>query len=128
MAIADSYKFQPGYFGNSIQFIPRTGSDGSSTDGYIACTVLSDNPQKSEIWIFDAKDLTRGPLCKLRHPQLKFGFTTHTTWLPKIAPRTAGYYIAVREDFEDRVKQQRPEIQKLFGLPQISSNSLDICS
>ena len=114
MAIADSYKFQPGYFGNSIQFIPRTGSDGSSTDGYIACTVLSDNPQKSEIWIFDAKDLTRGPLCKLRHPQLKFGFTTHTTWLPKIAPRTAGYYIAVREDFEDRVKQQRPEIQKLF--------------
>ncbi|MBW4630853.1 MAG: carotenoid oxygenase family protein [Iphinoe sp. HA4291-MV1] len=114
MAIADNYKFQPGYFGNSIQFVPRTHSDGSSTDGYIACTVLSDNPQKSEIWIFDAKNLNRGPLCKLSHPQLKFGFTTHTTWLPKIAPRTTGYYIPVREDYEDLVKQQHPEIQKLF--------------
>ncbi|NMG09450.1 carotenoid oxygenase family protein [Brasilonema sp. UFV-L1] len=112
MAIADSYQFQPGYFGSSIQFVPRTHNDGSSTDGYIACTVLSD---KSEIWIFDAKNLTQGPLCKLSHPQLKFGFTTHTTWLPKIAPRTSDYYIFVREDYEDRVKKQKNrEIQKLF--------------
>ncbi|WP_414587175.1 carotenoid oxygenase family protein [Scytonema sp. PCC 10023] len=111
MAIADRYKFPPGYFGNSVQFLPRTHSDGSSTDGYIACTVVS---HKSEIWIFDAKDLAQGPLCKLSHPQLKFGFTTHTTWLPKIAPRTANYYIPVRKDFENLVNQQRAEIQKLF--------------
>lgn len=111
MAIADNYKFQPGYFGSSIQFVPRTHSDGSSTDGYIACTVLSD---KSEIWIFDAKNLAQGPLCKLSHPQLKFGFTTHTTWLPKIAPRTNSYYIPVREDYKDLVEKQNREIQKLF--------------
>ncbi|MBW4596715.1 MAG: carotenoid oxygenase family protein [Brasilonema angustatum HA4187-MV1] len=114
MAIADSYKFDPGYFGNSIQFVPRTHSNGSSTDGYIVCTVLSDNPEKSEIWIFDANHLDQGPICKLSHPQLKFGFTTHTNWLPKIAPRTSNYYIPVREDYQDRVKQQHREIQKLF--------------
>ena len=112
MAIADSYKFGPGYFGNSPQFVPRTNSDGSSTDGYILCTVLFDN--KSEIWIFDAKDLDRGPLCQLSHPQMKFGFTTHTNWLPKIAPRTASYYIPIRKDLENLVNQQPAQIQKLF--------------
>jgi carotenoid cleavage dioxygenase-like enzyme len=112
MTIADSYQFPSGCFGNSAQFVPRVGGDGSSTDGYITCTVLSGN--KSEIWIFDAQNLTKGVLCKLSHPQLKFGFTTHTTWLPQIAPRTASYYIPVREDFADLVIQQSQEMQQLF--------------
>ncbi|MBO3461717.1 carotenoid oxygenase family protein [Aetokthonos hydrillicola Thurmond2011] len=112
MAIADSYQFPPGHFGNSPQFVPRTNSNGSSTDGYIFCSVLFENSQ--EIWIFDAENLERGPLCQLSHPQMDFGFTTHTCWLPKIEPRTASYYISVREDLEDLVKQQPAEIQKLF--------------
>jgi carotenoid cleavage dioxygenase-like enzyme len=130
MAIADCYKFPPGYFGNSPQFIPRTNSDGSSTDGYILCSVLYEN--NNEIWIFDAKNLAHGALCKLSHPGMDFGFTTHTCWLPKIAPRTASYYIAAREDHEDLVKKQPDRVQKLFEeevYPKFSpSDSINITS
>ncbi|MDJ0618689.1 MAG: carotenoid oxygenase family protein [Calothrix sp. MO_192.B10] len=133
MEVADVYQFPPGYFGNSPQFVPRANGSGDSTDGYILCTVIYDNGDRagdveigtSEIWIFDAQDFHRGeidpvwgiakPLCRLRHPQFKFGFTTHSTWLPKIAPRTPGIYrISIREDYEEIVKQQEPEIQQIF--------------
>jgi carotenoid cleavage dioxygenase-like enzyme len=122
MKVEDIYQFPPGYFGNTPQFVPRANGSGQSTDGYILSTVIYDNGDRagdveigtSEIWIFDAKDLSK-PLCKLRHPQFKFSFTTHSTWLPQIAPRTPGtYYISAREDYQDIVSQQPPEIQQLF--------------
>jgi hypothetical protein len=45
---------------------------------------------------------------------LRFGFTLHTAWLPKIAKRTATYNIPVEEDYKDLVAQQPAEIQELF--------------
>ncbi len=134
MEVADVYQFPAGYFGNSPQFVPRAHGSGDSTDGYILCTVIYDNGDRagdveigtSEIWIFDAKDFHKGeidptwgiakPLCRLRHPQFKFGFTTHSTWLPKIAPRQKGIYcISIREDYEEIVKTQPEEVQKIFA-------------
>jgi hypothetical protein len=85
-------------------------SNGSSTDGYIICTVFGRN--SNEIWIFQADQLGAGPICKLSHPQLDFGFTMHTTWLSAIAPRTASYDIPVRQDYESLLNQ--PAIQQLF--------------
>ena len=130
MKVCDSYEFPSGYFGNSPQFVPRANGTGESTDGYLVCTVLYDSSDRqnntevwtSEIWIFDAKDLKRGgkdpewgtekPLCRLSHPHFKFGFTTHTTWLPKIAPRQPGLYcIPVSQDYADRVP---PDLQEFF--------------
>ena len=124
MKICDSYQFPPGYYGNSPQFIPSANSTGESTDGYITCSVNynteADNSLLSgqgEIWIFDAKNLKSGPRCRLSHPQLKFAFTTHTTWLPKIAPRQPGLYcIPVEQDFEDMVKQAAVEFPKVQAL------------
>ena len=122
MQIADCYRFPDGYMVNSTQFVPRRDGDSSSTNGYIVCTVFSQT--SNEIWIFDANDLKRGgedsvwgtqkPLCRLEHPSLNFGFTIHTAWLPKIARRTAGYHVPVRQDYEALVKQNSPEIQELF--------------
>jgi carotenoid cleavage dioxygenase-like enzyme len=112
MAIADNYQFPPGYLGNSAQFVPKKGDENSPTNGYLLCTVLFEN--RSQIWIFDAQNLSLGVLCKLSHPRLKFGFTTHSTWLAEIAPRTADYYIPVRQDFADLVRQQPQPIQQLF--------------
>lgn len=128
MKLLDGYQFPPGYFGDSAQFVPRHQGTGDSTDGYIICTV-NYNPDpcnrlksgKSEIWVFLANDLRQGPVCKFAHPLLSFAFTTHTVWLPEIAPRNSKYCIPVREDFQELVDQiapHRPEIQgriqKLF--------------
>ncbi|MDZ8031501.1 carotenoid oxygenase family protein [Nostoc sp. DedSLP04] len=110
MEVADFYDAPPGYFISSPQFVPRLNSNGSSTDGYIVCTVFGGN--NNEIWIFQADRLEAGPICKLSHPQLDFGFTMHTAWLSAIAPRTASYDIPVRQDYESLLKQ--PAIRQLF--------------
>lgn len=123
------YQFPAGYLGTSPQFVPRNNSD-EQTNGYIVCVVLnSDNlsshstksqedwSQNSEIWIFDALDLNQGPLFKLSHPQLNFGFTLHTTWLKEIvSPTPRAYDIEVDHDY--LIQQQSPDlkqkIQQLF--------------
>jgi carotenoid cleavage dioxygenase-like enzyme len=126
MQIVDKYPFPRNTFGNSPQFIPRSGGAGGSTDGYILCVVQGDNHDgsaNSEFWIFDAANLQQGPVCKLggRTKSLDLGTTIHTTWLPEIAPHTANYYIPVEEDYEPLLKtmeKQFPEyiaeVQELF--------------
>lgn len=128
MELLDGYQFCPGYFADSVQFVPRHQGTGDSTDGYIVCTV-NYNPDpcnrlksgKSEIWVFHANNLQAGAVCKFAHPLLSFAFTTHTVWLPEIAPRNSSYSIPVREDFQplvDKIAPERPaiqtRIQKLF--------------
>jgi len=106
----DRYYFPPGYFGNSPQFVPRKNSTGS-TVGYIVCLVIhSDNllsdsndsqsreSDNTEIWIFDAENLSQGPKYKLSHPQLNIGITVHSTWLSAIAPPPPSGY-NIREDY-----------------------------
>ncbi|MEG4841743.1 carotenoid oxygenase family protein [Microcoleus sp. B9-D4] len=119
MEIADRYQFDPGYIVSSPQFMPRRGNQGSSTDGYIVCTVFT--PQRNEIWIFEADNLSGGPKCKLSHKSLDFTFTLHTAWLQQIGPRSAKYKISLPEDYEELAKNfQSPpefekEIQELFA-------------
>lgn len=122
MTIVDSYAFacgaEPGgtsFVVNSPQFMPRTGAGDDPTDGYIACTVFVE--ARSELWLFDGQDLAKGPVCKLGHPDLVFGSSLHTVWLPEVGPRTATYGVPVRQDYEALVKQKAqdwPEIETLF--------------
>ena len=118
LEIQDVYQFPSNSFGTSPQFVPRADGTGDSTDGYLVCVVHHGTDEETdngnEIWIFDAANLKQGPVCQLWHPQLKLGFTVHTTWLPKIAKRTATYNIPVEEDYKDLVAQQPAEIQELF--------------
>jgi hypothetical protein len=115
LTIKDSYPFPKGCMCSSPQFIPRRGSEDSSTDGYIVCTVYKpESRQSNEYWIFDAANLAGGPLCTLSHPDLNFGYSLHTAWLPKIGPRQVNYNVPIRSDFQELVKEQSLEIQKLF--------------
>ena len=124
LSVADTYEFPANetvtYFGNSPQFIPKASST-DSTDGYIVCTVnysdeLLSKPlnsegssstwsANSEIWVFDAADLAKGPLCKLSHADMNFGMTVHTTWLPEIASPAEQREYKVREDFAAQVER-----------------------
>jgi hypothetical protein len=100
----DVYQFPAGHFANSPQFIPKAGTEGS-TEGYLACVVLSDNVDgstNSEFWIFDAANLSQGPLYRLCHDAMDIGFTIHTTWLPHIAS-PQGVKYDVQADFEPAV-------------------------
>lgn len=118
MEFADHYQFPLGYMMSSPQFVPRKDGTDSSTDGYIVCTV--NTPNQDEIWIFDAKELSPGPVCQLNYPGFNFGYTIHTTWLPKISSYTTNssgtsdYHISVRQDYEQFVKQQPQAVQDIF--------------
>jgi len=113
MVLADHYQFPTGYIGSSPQFIPRQNAQGGSTDGYLLCTVFT--PDNSEFWLFDGNHLSQGPVCKLSHRSLNFGFSLHTTWLPTIGPRQAQYHIPVSLDYQAIINQQSdPMIKQLF--------------
>lgn len=123
------------YLGTSAQFVPRTQPENppenynSQTDGYIICVVLTsdefiseslNNPkwsQTSELWVFDAVNLQQGPLYKLSHPKMNFGFTVHTTWL-KEAKSSDRVEYDIKNDFKDIINKQsdqiRDTVQKLF--------------
>ncbi|UBF30001.1 carotenoid oxygenase family protein (plasmid) [Kovacikia minuta CCNUW1] len=111
MEIADHYLLPASHLVLSPQFVPR-GDGEDSTNGYLLCTVFT--PIRSEVWVFDAQDLARGPLCKLHHPAFVFAFTLHTAWLPEIGRRQASYAIGVRQDYDYLVKRKSPEIQQFF--------------
>jgi hypothetical protein len=117
LTVEDHYNFPAGSFGNSPQFVPRSGTD-DPTDGYIVCILLhSDNllSDKSEIWIFDAKNLHSGPRYRLSHPKLNIGVTIHTTWLSKLEAPPARLDYSVRKDYQEYVKAKKiPAIQTLF--------------
>ncbi len=117
LTIADIYNFPPGFLGNSPQFVPRLGTD-DPTEGYIVCTVIpSDNclANKSELWIFDAKNLKSGPSYRLSHPQLNMGVTIHTTWLSKLETPPERKDYSVRCDYQKSVEKMDSEaIKTLF--------------
>lgn len=120
MQIVDRYVFPPGVFGNSAQFVPRRGGSDDQTAGYLMCIVnTSDDPAQSQFWLFDAAHLSKGPVCKLTHPDLAIGMTIHSTWLPRLNPRQASYYVSVPEDYQERIAkiptpERRQRIEQLF--------------
>ena len=123
------------YLGTSAQFVPRSKPENPpenynpQTDGYIVCVVLTSDQfisesteqpkwsQTSELWIFDAANLKQGPLYKLSHPKMNFGFTVHTTWL-KEAKSSDRLKYDIRQDFNYIISQQSDDVkntmQKLF--------------
>ena len=147
LKIIDEYQFkdnknsQKNVLGTSAQFVPRPKPENPpegynpQTDGYIVCVVLTSDKffsdsntgynwsQTSELWIFDAANLQEGPLYKLSHPKMNFGFTVHTTWLKETASPTKIDY-DIKKDYEylvqDLIDNQTPEsglrekIRKLF--------------
>ncbi|XHX79075.1 MAG: carotenoid oxygenase family protein [Stenomitos frigidus ULC029] len=111
METVDVYEAPVGYCLSSPQFVPRQNGTDDSTDGYLVCTAFGQTTK--EIWVLNAADLSQGPLCKLSHPDLNFGFSIHAAWLPAIAPRTATYHIPIQQDYQSRLTQ--PDIQQLFA-------------
>lgn len=98
----------------SMQFVPRSRPGGipkgvdPDMDGYILCTMVIGSPDidndkdeySREVWLFDAAALSKGPVCKLQHPDLQFAFTIHSVWSPDSASSNTSYHIPVREDYD----------------------------
>ncbi|MBE9031557.1 carotenoid oxygenase family protein [filamentous cyanobacterium LEGE 11480] len=118
-SIEDKYQLSSdaeyGALVNSPQFVPRASRSQAAEldqDGYIICTVFVG--EQSQIWIFDGQCLSQGPICKLGHAALNFGFTLHSTWLPTLERTAQDYKIDVRSDYQSLVGHQGQKVQQLF--------------
>lgn len=131
MTATDFYTFDKDQYYWSIQFVPRKGSKPGtpeSKNGYILTTVITGSPfgdgeltYSCEIWLFDAMNLGAGPVCKMAHPSLSFGFTIHSVWVPEASEVTAPPYVLdVESDYNymiDKVPKKggfRKSVQALF--------------
>ena len=73
------YDYGPGVFGSESPFAPKLNAQ-SEDDGYVVTFVTDTNNWQSHCLIFDARDIEKGPVCKIRIPhRLPAGF--HTLWV-----------------------------------------------
>jgi carotenoid cleavage dioxygenase-like enzyme len=124
MTIKDSYVPEFNTEIRSIQFIPAKQEKTTidySMNGYLFCSMMvgeNKNPNAAvtmkysrELWLFDATNLSQGPICKLTHPELSYSFTLHAAWIPEAVEQESDYYINVLEDFE-KAESFLPGVQK----------------
>lgn len=97
LRIGDSYALPMGSIVGSMQFVPREAAGaGGDTDGYLVGTVYT--PSRTELWILDASDLARGPICKLAADAFEVGFSLHTAWLAALEPSRSTYKVTAEEE------------------------------
>jgi carotenoid cleavage dioxygenase len=75
------WDYGPGVFGSEAPFVPRKGADRSSVedDGYVTTLVTDTNEWTSWCLIFDARDISQGPIAKVKMPhRIPAGF--HGWW------------------------------------------------
>ncbi|MFJ2028674.1 carotenoid oxygenase family protein [Streptosporangium sp. NPDC087985] len=76
----ETVQLPPGVFGSETAMAPRVGST-SEDDGYVITLTSDVNEDKSECLIFDAQDVTAGPVARIRLPE-RVSSGTHSTWAP----------------------------------------------
>jgi carotenoid cleavage dioxygenase-like enzyme len=77
----DQWDYGPGVFGSEAVYAPKPGADRSSAedDGYVITLATDSNSWKSECLVFDATDITPGPIARVQMPhRVPYGF--HATW------------------------------------------------
>lgn len=112
MEITSEYQADPGVFISSPQFIPRIGSSDDQ-DGYILCTASSDTAGDG-LWLFDAKDVGKGPICKMTHKDLDTAFTVHTTWMPQINSYSLNYKISSYDNYHPFAEKKSELVKEVF--------------
>ncbi|MCH2169734.1 carotenoid oxygenase family protein [Myxococcota bacterium] len=73
------YDYPTGWFGGEAPFAPRRNS-ASEDDGYVISLMTHGEELRSECWIFDAREIERGPVARIALPQrVPSGF--HAKWI-----------------------------------------------
>lgn len=123
MALEDHYQFDMSVILKSLQFVPRQASASPrpidpQMDGFIFTTTLVNYPNSQgnnyqcEIWIFDAAELSKGPICVLNHPKLDYAFTLHSAWIESAVSTKPVYQVNIRDDYDPIIAQLEPEFRR----------------
>ena len=77
----DQWDYGQGVYGSETPFAPVKGAnrDNDEDDGYVMSLVTDSNDWKSELQIFSARDITMGPIARVKIPhRVPVGF--HAWW------------------------------------------------
>jgi carotenoid cleavage dioxygenase-like enzyme len=74
-----TYAFPKGVFASEAPFCPRVGAT-TEDDGYLVTFTTDVAANTSECQIFDAKELARGPIARVKLP-MRISSGTHATWM-----------------------------------------------
>ena len=75
---SEHYTDGPGYTYSESPFAPADDAK-SEDDGYLVSFIWNANEERSEVHIFDARDVAQGPVCRIFLPcRVPQGF--HATW------------------------------------------------
>lgn len=77
------YAFGDGVYGSETAMAPRPGGRAED-DGYLVSFVTDMNADRSECVVFDAADVSAGPIARLRLPE-RICSGTHACWAPSSA-------------------------------------------
>lgn len=117
------FQFDRNVFPRGVHFIPKktpTPNILPDLDGYLVSPVQVGNAPvnptayRSEFWIFEAGNISKGPICKLTHPKIKFAFTLHTSWIPEINPSDQKFIISAKSDYDEVLKNLELGLDRKF--------------
>lgn len=76
------YDYGDGVYGSESHFTPKKGADFDSEedDGYVITYTHDSNDWTSRCLIFDAKDISKGPICTIKMPR-RFHMGFHAMWV-----------------------------------------------
>ena len=79
-AASSSYAFGDGWYGSEAPFAPRDNAKAED-EGYLVSFMRGGPDDKSELHVFDAQSVEKGPLARITIPMdVPLGF--HATWVP----------------------------------------------
>lgn len=73
-----TFMLPEGVYASEAPFAPRQGAKDED-DGYLVSFLIDENRGKSECVLLDAKDITKGPICRIALPH-KISSGTHAVW------------------------------------------------
>lgn len=114
MKVAEVFEFEPGAFPHPPTFVPRRGATDPD-DGYVVCIVHCDSPK--EVWVFDARDIGRGPLAKATAKDFNPPLLLHSCWMPpRPGRRPSSYRIPLSTDIRTALAGTPGHVKRLVAL------------
>lgn len=120
----DYYQCDRNVFVRGVQFIPRkerTVTILEELDGYLFCPVQKGNysdkqptSYSSEFWIFDATNISKGPICKMKNDSIKFAFTLHNSWMPSASASDQTFKISTKTDYDQVIRDLKLGVDRKF--------------
>ena len=98
-------------FPSSPIYAPRTtGSGPGGHDGYVVVPIMNDAGFRVEV--FDAADVSKGPLATLSKPGLTVPFLLHSAWVPSVATAPDAERVRFADEL-DRIGELDDELAKV---------------